>query len=90
MWGHVLEHFLLSPALLIPFCKEEMLGKKAGNWNLLSMKWLNGHPRSPVWSSHLFTTKKRWGVFPDFLSSKESLQTNINDVPYATFSMKFK
>lgn len=83
-----------SPVLLIPFCKEEMLGKKAGNWNLVVYEGIEvGHPRSSSLVSPHFLNTKRDGVaffrFPQL--RLESLQTNINDVPLlATFSMKFK
>lgn len=46
MWRQVLENFLLeSVFLLIPICKEKMLGKKAGNWNLMVYKDTEGQPR---------------------------------------------
>lgn len=83
-----------SLLLLIPFCKEEMLGKKAGNWNLVVLEDIEaGQPRSSsLVSLHLPNTKGDGLAFLQFAQLRlESLQTYINDTPLlATFSMKFK
>lgn len=71
-----------------------MLGKKAGNWNLVVYEGIEaGHHRSSSLVSPHFPNTKRDGVasFRFAQLRLESLQTNINDAPLlATFSMKFK
>lgn len=86
-----------SCVLLISFLKEEMLAKKAGNWDLnvhgATVAWRAGQARSSNLVSPRFpNTRGDELAFLRFAQLRlESLQTNINGTPLlATFSMKFK
>jgi len=66
------------PVLLIPFCKEEMLGKKAGNWNLVVYEGIEtGHPRSSsLVSPHFLNTKRDGVAFFRFAQLQAEIFTN--------------
>lgn len=83
-----------SLILLIPLGKEEVLGKKAGNWNLdvHEITEAGQATSSNLACPHFPNTRGDGLAFLRFAQlSLESLQTNINGTPLlATFSMKFK